>query len=355
MRDTAVCLLLLSFALAACNEAAAPEPPARPVRTVKVERRVIGEPVALTGTVRAQDEVSLAFRIDGKLIERPVAVGDKLTPGQLIGRLDPQNEQNNLRSAEADLAAAQAVLAQAESAEGRQRELIQKGITTRAQYEQALQQLQTAQAQVTSAQARLRTAIDRLSYTDLKADASGTVTAKGAEPGEVVRAGQMIVQLARQGGRDAVFDVPAQLIRDAPRDPVVNVILSDDPNVRTTGRVREVAPQADPVTRTHTVKVGLTDPPPAMLLGATVIGQVAINSEPVIQVPASALLQSEGKPALWVVDKASETVAIKQVAVARYDAHAVIIADGLQEGDIVVTAGVQALRPGQKVRLLSQG
>jgi RND family efflux transporter MFP subunit len=336
--------------LAACGEQAAPPPQVRPVRTVTVEKRMVGEPVALTGQIKAQDEVSLAFRIDGKLIERPVNVGDRVTAEQLVGRLDPQNEQNALRSAQADLAAAQAALVQAQGTEGRQRELLGKGFTTRAQYDQALQQLQTAQSQVESAQAKLRTAQDRLGYTELHADAPGAVTAKGAEPGEVVRAGQMIVQVARQGGKDAVFDVPAQLIR-AGNPGEVEIYLPDNPAIRTTGRVREVSPQADPNTRTHQVKVGLADPPAGMLLGATVVGGVRLNAEPAIELPASALTQQNGKPAVWVVDKANETVDLRPIEVKRYDTSSVIVASGLQDGDVVVTAGVQALRPGQKVKL----
>jgi RND family efflux transporter MFP subunit len=342
------CVALLC--LGACGESAPPPPEVRPVRTVTVERRVSGEPFALTGQVRAQDEVNLAFRIDGKLTERPVNVGDRLTPGQLVGRLDSQNEQNALRSAQADLAAAQASLTQAKGTEGRQRELLDKGYTTRAKYEEVQQQLQTAQSQVESAQARLRTAEDRLSYTELYADAPGSVTQKGAEPGEVVRAGQMIVQVARQGGRDAVFDVPAQVIRLG-RPAGVDIWLADDPTVRAQGRVREVSPQADPTTRTHSVKVGIIDPPQAMTLGSSVVGQVTLNSAPVIQIPSSALTQADGKPAVWVVDKTNQTVALRPIEVARYDRNSVIVGQGLQEGDVVVTAGAQALRPGQKVKL----
>jgi RND family efflux transporter MFP subunit len=161
----------------------------------------------------------------------------------------------------------------------------------------------------------------------------------------------MIVQVAREGRRDAVFDAPAQLIRVAPRDPVVDVYLADNPKIGTTGRVREVSPQADPATRTHQVKVGLIDPPETMFLGATVVGRISLNDELLIELPAMALMESEGRPAVWVVDKATETVSLRPIEVARYEANAVIVAMGLQNGDIVVTAGVQTLRPGQKVRL----
>jgi RND family efflux transporter MFP subunit len=342
------CLLA---ALAGCDE---PTETAqvRPVRTVTVERKAVGEPVRLSGNIRPQDEVSLAFRIDGRVASRPVSIGDRVEAGQIVATLDSQNEQNALRSAEADLSAAQAMLAQTQGVEGRQQELLARGYATRTQYDQALQQLQTAQAQVTAAQARLQAAKDRVGYTLLHADAEGVVTAKGAEPGEVIAAGRMIVRLARKGGKDAIFDVPAQLIRDAPLNPVIDVWLADNPAVKTTGRVREVAPQADAATRTFPVKVGLSDPPETMRLGATVVGQVLLNAADVIQLPGTALTESNGKPAVWVVDPNNQTVALRDIALLRYDPTAVVVTDGLKNGEVVVTAGVQVLRPGQKVRLL---
>ncbi len=170
--------------------------------------------------------------------------------------------------------------------------------------------MKTAQAQVDSAQAKLHNAKDNLTYTELKSDVAGSVTAKGAEPGEVVAAGRMVLQVARQGGRDAVFNVPSQLLRRSPRNPEVTVALSDDLAVVATGHVREVAPQADAATGTYVVKVGLDNPPDIMRLGATIIGQVRIQSEPVIQLPGTALTQSEGKPAVWVVDPEKKTVSL---------------------------------------------
>ena len=155
----------------------------------------------------------------------------------------------------------------------RQETLFGQGWTTRANLDAATQAQQTAQSAVDAAEAQLNSAHDLVSFTELKADAPGVITATGPSAGEVVQAGQMIARIARQDGRDAVFDVPAQLIRSAPADPQITVSLTDDPTVTAEGRIREVAAQADPVTRTFEVKVGLTDPPPAMRLGATVTGR----------------------------------------------------------------------------------
>jgi RND family efflux transporter MFP subunit len=343
---------LISVIVTGCDKPAPPAPQARLVRTVTVERSAAGETVSLTGQIRAKDEVSLAFRIDGRVIERPVNVGDVLKPGQLVARLDPKDQQNALRSAQANLSAAEAVLTEARLTFGRQQELLKGGWTPRAKFDEAEQVLRTSQAQVDSAQAQVRLAQDQLGYTALFADAAGAVTAKGAEPGEVVHAGQMIVQLARQGGRDAVFDVPEQLIRTGPRDPLVQLALSNDPTIRATGRVREVAPQADPTTRTWQVKVGIIDPPPAFALGSTVTGSLKLSPPPGVEVPPSALTEANGRPAVWVFDPQSQTVSLRNVDVARYDPADVVISQGLETGEVVVTAGVQVLRPGQKVRLL---
>jgi RND family efflux transporter MFP subunit len=343
---------LIAATVAGCNRTSPPLSEARQVRTVTIEHGAGGEIVSLTGHVRAKDEVSLAFRLDGRMIERPVHVGDVLKPGQVVARLDPQIPDNALRSAEANLASMEAVLAQARLTFWRQQQLLKDGWTPRANFDEAQQKLLTAQAQVDSAQAQVRIAREQQSYTVLSADAPGAVTATGAESGEVVHAGQMIVQLARQGGRDAVFDVPEQLIRNGPNDPLVDIALSNDPQVKATGRVREVAPQADSATRTFQVKVGIANPPDAMKLGDTVVGRIRLTAPPGVEVPASALTETDGRPAVWVVDPLNKTVSLRNVEVLRYDPATVVISQGLETGALVVTAGVQTLRPGQKVRLL---
>jgi RND family efflux transporter MFP subunit len=349
-------MLAAAAMIAGCEEQVpAAKPEVRPVRAVTVEKREAGEPVILTGRIEAEDEVNLAFRISGRVLTSDLNTGDQVRAGQVVGTLESQNELNALRAAQAHLVAAQGQLTQAQNHFERQDTLLKQGWTTRANHDQATQSRQTAQSQVDAAEAQLKAAHDMVGFTELKADAPGVVTATGARAGEVVQAGQMIVRLARKDGRDAVFDVPAQVIRTAPSDPEIAVNLADDPSVVAQGRVREVAPQANPATRTFEVKVGLTAPPPAMRLGATVTGRMETEAQATIEIPATALTKSNRRPAVWVVDPASRTVSIRNVDVLRYGRVTVALSGGLDTGETIVTAGIQALHPGQTVRLLGSG
>ena len=351
----AVCcatLAICALGLSGCGKHAPVPPPSRPVQTMVVGYGTNGEPVSLSGQVQAQVQTNLAFRIGGRLIDRRVSLGDVVSPGQLVARIESQDARNALSSAEADLAAAQASLVRARNNEQRFRTLLSSGTVSRAQYDDAQQQLAAAQSQVAAATAAAQTARNNVNYAELRSDAAGVVTAKGAEPGEVVQAGQMIVQVAQKGKKDAVFHVPGTLMRASPEHPPVTIVLADDPRITSTGHVREVSPQADPVTGTYLVKVELEDPPAPMQLGSTVIGSVTLSSDPGVSIPGTALIQVEGRPAVWVVDKTTHTVAARPVVIERYDASAAIISSGLKNGDVVVTAGAHALRPGQPVQLL---
>jgi RND family efflux transporter MFP subunit len=345
-------ILLGTIALPGCREDDPPPPEVRPVRAIVVARQAVGEPVSLTGQIQAQTEVALAFRIDGRLLKRGPGVGATLKAGELVATLESHNEQNALRAARASLASALAALTQSRNALDRQETLLKGGFTTRANYDQAQQAYVTARAQVEAAEAEQQVAQDRLDDTELRADAPGIVTEVGAEPGEIVRAGQAILRAARKEGRDAVFDAPSSaLLRAATHDPVIVVRLADDPSVTAQGRVREVAAQADPTTRTFRIRVGLSDPPSAMRLGATAVGQMHAGEAEVIRVPATALIESDGQPAVWLVDPKTQTVAQRVIGVANFGTSTAEVAHGLSQGDIVVTAGVHALRPGQKVRV----
>lgn len=344
----------LSTMLAGCGREAATNdaPASRIVRTATVEKRKITTPLTFSGRIEAEDEVNVAFRISGRLLSNDTKIGDRVKAGQVLARLESQNELNALRQAQASLAAAQGQLTQARNHFDRQETLLAQGWTTRVNYDAATQARQTAQSQVDAAEAQLSAAHDLVGFTELKADAPGVITATGPGAGEVVQAGQMIVRIARQDGRDAVFDVPSQLVRSASADPEVDVSMADDPAIKAKGRIREVAAQASAVTRTFEVRVGLTDPPPAMRLGATVVGRVSTSAGPMIDIPSSALTRMNQRPAVWIVDPTTSTVSVRNVDVLRFDEAQAVISQGLDTGEVVVTAGVQALHPGQKVRVL---
>ena len=343
----------LALLLAGCNgEEAVKEPEIRPVRTTVVDPAPIENDNSAVGEIAPRYESDLGFRISGKLISRPVDVGATVGEGDLLARLDDQDFATKLRSARADVDSAEAVLTEARAAEERQKQLLANGTTTRATYDAAVKNLTAAQAQLEAAKAGFQSATDQLEYTELKADFAGIVTAVNAEPGQIVSAGQKVVTLARPDDKDAVFSIPESAFTEAPRElPDIVVSLLSDSKISAIGAIREVSPVADPATRTYKAKVSIKDPPEEMRFGASVVGHLKSRSEPVIVLPGSALFDKDGKPAVWRFDKASGSVSLVAVEIDRYETDRVIIAGGLDKGDIVVTAGVNRLREGQKVRL----
>jgi RND family efflux transporter MFP subunit len=351
MKRAVLCLAVLTL-LAACEEEATPESePIRPVRVTVAQQDTGGETFTLTGEVMAQDTVVLGFRTSGRVLTRTVNVGDTVAPGEILARLEDTTQRNTIRAVQAELTAAESDVDRTETDYGRQSELLTRGFTTQQRYDVALQAFRQAQARADAARAQLANAEEALAFTALYADAAGVVTAIGAEPGEVVSAGAMVVRLARDNGRDAVFSVPERLIRSADPAAEVSVALVSDPSETAVGRVREVAPEADAVTRTFQVRVGLADPSANFRLGSAVSGSVTLAGTAATPLPASAMTTQNGDPAVFVVDPDSGLVDLRQVTVGRFDLARALVTEGLQDGDIVVTAGVQALRPGQQVRI----
>ena len=344
--------LVLMLGMTACQkEEKAAAPNIRPVRTVTVEPSEAGETVSLTGEIKPRYEADLGFRVNGKILERPVDVGTQVKKGDLLARLDPQQYRQDFEVAKAEVAKADAEVARSQAQENRQRELLKNGHTTQVSYDQALKTFKTAQAQADAARAKQVQASENLGYTDLKADNDGVISAIGAEPGQVVSAGQMVVRLAQPGEREAAFNLAEGTFKSPPKDPTVEVKLVSNPEIQTPGKVRYISPQADPATRTYTVRVSLPDAPPQMRLGANVVGTVTLDQGQSVTIPGSALFQKDGKPAVWLVEK-DHTVQLKPITVQRYQDDSVVVGDGLAQGDVVVTAGVQKLLPGQKVALM---
>jgi RND family efflux transporter MFP subunit len=346
-----VILLTLSLVLAACKPENA-HVEVRPVRTVVVDPKPILDDRQAVGDVKPRYESDLSFRVDGKLVSRRVDVGASVKQGDILATLDVQDYQNKLNSAEADVAAAEAAFVEAQSTESRLGKLVKNGWTPQANYDTALHNLRATEAKLASARASLALTRDQLNYTELKAEFEGVITAVGAEAGQNVTSGQMVVKLARLTDKDGVFNIAETALLDH-RNENAEVIVwpLSNPQLTIEGVVREVSPVADATTRTYTVKVTLKDPPPSLRFGMSIGGRWKGSTAPVVALPLSVVFEKNGSPAVWVFDPQSGSATLQPVAVARYEAETVVIAGGLAKGDLVITAGINTLREGQKVRL----
>lgn len=336
-----LCLLAL---LAGCGEKKATEPERPRVQVLQVRSTDFAAAVTLTGDIQARVQTDLSFRVSGKIIQRSVDVGDRITASQVLARLDPKDLQTNVASAQAEVSAEQARVQQTAAAFVRQQKLLPKGYTSQSEYDSAQAGLRSSQSALAAAQAQLANAKEQLSYTALIAEAPGVITARQAEVGQVVQATQPIFSLAQDGERDAVFNVYESLLVEPPGDGTVTVTLLDKPEVKATGKVREVTPAVSAQSGTLQVKVALGSLPAGMELGSVVSATVTSPSRQSIELPWSALTKDIGDPAVWLVDDAGKA-SLHKVKVSRYLTGKVIIGEGLKGGEKVVVAGGQLLHP----------
>ena len=346
----AVTVALLVALLTACTDgSAAVVKPAMYVRTEIVQPRVRQGSVTLTGELQARFGADLSFRVSGRVRERLVEIGTQVTPGTVLARLDATEQQADLDAATSAVTAAEAQLRVAKATFDRQNSLIARGFTTRVAFDQAQEGLRTAEGSLERAKAQLGTAKDALGYTELRASASGIITARSLEVGQVVDAGHPVFSLAQDGERDAVFEIyEAILFGNFDGGPISLTLLSD-PRVKATGYVREVSPVINAKSATIRVKVTIQDPPAAMTLGSSVAGTAKWNPVAEIALPWTALMAAGSRPAVWVVDPSTTTASLKLVTISRYEAGSVIVADGLEPGERVVVDGGKLLSSGQLV------
>ncbi|MFD1988185.1 efflux RND transporter periplasmic adaptor subunit [Mesorhizobium newzealandense] len=346
---------MASLLLAGCQKQAAEHKLPVMVRTETVAIADYSPRTSLTGAIAARTLNNLSFRVGGRVAERLVDVGQHVDQGAVLARIDPQEQESDLRSGQADLDAAQAQLTQSAAAFERQKTLLAQGFTTRRDYDAADQALKVAQGSVDAAQSALTNAQQNLSFTELKAGAAGVITARQVEAGQVVQAAQTVFTVAEDGDRDAVFNVQETLVAKTAPSPAVTITLLSDPQVKAVGKVREVSPAVDPASGSIRVKVAIPDTPAGMPLGAAVIGSVSARPAKAILLPWQALTSTAGKPAVWIVDPSTKAVATAPVEVLAFESGTVVIASGLNEGQSVVTAGGQLLSPGQTVEISGAG
>ena len=334
---------------AGCKQDTHVSEPVRPVLSIIVEPTPSGDPV-FVGAVEPRFKTDLAFRVLGRLIARHVNLGETVTEGQIVADIDPLPLELAVRSARAELANAQARLETARAAEQRKRMLILTDATSRQTLDDAEQVRAGAEASVANAQANLTKAIEQLGYAQLKTDFGGVVTAMSADVGQVITPGKTVITVARPDLREAVVDIGSDFPVPLRIGLPFSVSLQLLPTVQVEGRIREIAPQADPVTRMYRVRIALGDPPPSFRLGSTVTAKLSGDRSSTPRLPKSAILSKDGESFVWVVDPLASTVSLQKVDVVMDGADA-RVGGGLAVGTRIVIAGIHSLKPGQKVRI----
>lgn len=345
--------LMVAALLVGCNRNAGGDEPIRAVRTAVVESSNVSGQQEFAAEVRARTDSRLGFRVGGKLVRRQVEVGESVRVGQVLAQLDAQDLRLGQEAAQATLAAAKVNLELMEAEFKRFKELREQGFISGMELDRREAALKAARAQAEQVRAQASVQGNQTSYATLQADAPGVVTAVDAEPGAVVAAGMPILRLAHDGPRDVVFAVPED------RVTLVRALLGrrDAVQVRLWGHadmlpatVREVAAAADPATRTFAVKADIGSAPVRLGQTASVVVRLpAVDG--VIRLPLSAVFELQGKSHVWLLDRNSMTVRQRRVQVVGADGNEVLVTDGVLPGQVVVTAGVHALAPGQKVKL----
>ena len=342
--------LSLLALLTACGKEGPKEPLSPRVYVQQVSTREFAPPIQLSGDIQARVETQLSFRVGGKIIARKVDVGDHIQANQVLASLDPKDLKIQVQTAQASVYAQQAQVVQTRAAFIRQQKLLPKGYTSQSEYDAANAAQLSAQSALAAAQAQLANAREQLSYSNLVAEAPGIITARQAEVGQVVQATMPIFTLARDGARDAVFNVYESLFIEPPKDPTVQVTLLSDPTIKVNGQIREITPTVAAQSGTLQIKVQLDTLPKGMELGSIVSVNLTPAPRPSVELPWSALTKDVSEPAVWVVD-GQNNVRIQRVTVGRYLTGSVIINDGLKDGENVVVAGGQLLHPGMQVEI----
>ncbi|MEN6414579.1 MAG: efflux RND transporter periplasmic adaptor subunit [Veillonellales bacterium] len=332
----------------------------RQVKTVTdditvVQTAVIGaagsaQEYTYSGEVRGRYESQLAFQVSGKIIKRNVELGSVINVGDVLMQIDPKDIQQTVNSASAQVYSAESQLRLAESNLNRYRQLYEDGAVGRMTYEQYVSAYEVASATVQQASAQRTQGANQLDYSLLRTDKPGVVSAIKAEAGQVVSAGQPVLTIVQDGEREVEISVPENRIEELRKAQQIKVTFWALSNVSAAGKVREIAPMADPVTRTYKVRISLLNPPPEMKLGMTAaVSLFDSEAQSTATIPLSAVYQNGDTPYVWVVTDG--TVALRQIKTGKFGNGTIQVVAGLQQGDRIVTAGVHKLNEGQKVKL----
>lgn len=337
--------------VAGCASEAKVEPVVRPAVVERPVPSSVGVTETYAGEVRARFESTLGFRIAGKLRTRAVDAGARVRRGDVLATLEPQDLQLQVEAARAAVAAATADLSLAKAELDRHAELLARNYISRALYDARVNAHLAAEARLTQARSQLAVAKNQADYTTLRADADGVVTSVQAEVGQVVAAGTPVFGLAHDGDREVLIAVPESRIERVKAGMPVLVSIWAQDDARFPASVREVAPEADPRTRTYDVRVTLAPDAAPVQLGMTARVSLDAGDAPsALVLPLSALHEHDGHPAVWRLDPATRQVRLSPVDVGSYREEGVALVGGVGAQDWIVTAGVHLLVEGQTVR-----
>lgn len=324
----------------------------RPVRTIVVGATQGSVGATYSGQVQARHEVQLGFQLSGKVLARFVDVGDRVRRGEPLLRLDPEQEVLHLDSAEAELAAARARVTQNRVDLQRTEALLVRQFASQAEVDQERLALDEAESKLRSAQAQQQLKRNQRGYTELLADRDGVIVALEAEIGQVVASGQPVVTLAGDGEREVRVSIPESRVEELRRARNLQVSIWAAPERRYHGVLRELAPNADAITRTYSARITVTDADAALLLGMTAsVFAPDVAGSSAIRLPLTAIWQKDAQPRVWIIDAKTAQVHTQPVTLAGAHDDSVLIASGLSGGETVVTAGVNQLYEGQRVRM----
>jgi len=351
--NTPMIVALLSLCmLTACGEKAAPPAPqSRTVLAYAVEMGAGFNHAEYSGEVKPRHETALAFRVGGKLIDRRVELGDRVSAGQVLARLDPADLAQSLKGAEAQLAAAEADRAFARADAERYRSLRAQQFVSQAAVDAKEAALKAAEERVRGGAAQGAIARNQAGYAVLVSDSAGVVSAVLAEAGQVVAAGQAVVKVARIDEKEVLIAVPENRVAELARAGDVVVTLWAAQEKRYRGRVREVSPQADPVTRTYAARVSILNADADVRLGQTarvLLAHVGAGSFTLI--PLGSVFQQGQQPAVWLIGNDGR-VHLRAIKVAAWREDGVAVSSGLAEGERIVAAGAYKLTEGETVRV----
>lgn len=354
-------MLLASMAvgmlvLAGCqpSDESAPATAVRPVISMVVAP-ASGMTTRFAGIIVSRVQADLGFRFAGRLISRPVNVGDHVTTGQVVAEVDATSLELALRAAKADFESAQAQFDNAQGNEQRQSVLFGSGNTTQTNVELVTLRFQLAEATLYRAQSTLRKAEDQLGYAQLHAGFDGVVTMVNLDPGSDLLPGQPILTIAKPDLRDAVIDVPAAFAASLRVGAQFVVSLQLDPNISATGTLREIAPDADTATRTRRIKIGLDGQAPAFRIGTTVSVLSKTANAGAIEVPLSAIQQVAQQTYVWLINPATGRVSRQEITVEAQLGEQAVVVNGLSAGMRIAVAGVNSLTDGQQIAVTGQG